>query len=308
MEELQTTETTEEVTDNSQTVEEHEPLQDDDNSEQQGKEPETTEEKEEKTEDEPQSKFSTLEDANKGYSELEKKLGQQSNELGELRKAAQRAKELEEQLANAQLQEAQSNGFDSVQAYQYSREIANNTANEYAKHIKETEFPGETANLIEEYRKKPSSELLETIEAQFPLETIKKVAAANTLYAGQLEVQRAQALQNEIETSAKNYLDIWVPKYEDRFHNKAFADLYGEAFKAIGCDLDTDKFIALVDNYTNSVLKANGIKKSIAKNNAEETDEIAALTPGKNAETSGNGKSLLDMSDKELDKRLSELI
>lgn len=292
-------------TDNSDVGNQQEPDNNSDNSQDdnQNQEPENN-----KSNTETKSKFATLEEATKGYSELEKKLGQQSNELGELRKQAQKAAELEEKFAKMQLQEANDNGFETVAAYQNSKELANFTADKYAEHIRECEFPDEMQRLLEEYRRNPNDELLDTIESQFSVDTIKKVAGQNELYKGQLQEKENEALRNEIELSAKNYLNESVGKYVDDFKNPAFAALYGEAFRAYGCDLDTDKFVALMRQYADSVIKANGIKKGIAQENANETDEMAGLHSSGGAKGSGSGKSLTELSDKELDDRLSQLI
>lgn len=256
------------------------------------------------------SKFATLEEAQKGYSELEKKLGLQSNELGELRKQAEKVKTLEEKLAGMQLQEANNKGFESVLDYQNSLEIANNTANEFKKYLDEVDYPDEVLRLIEEYRHNPSDELLKTIEAEFTVDTIKKVAGANAIFNGQLQQKYNEALNQQIESSAREYLDTNVTKYAEEFKNPAFAALYGEAFRAYGCDLNTDKFVDLMRSFAQSVIKSNGFRTEINKENTRDTDEIAGLNFGgsSNAAKSSNGKSLCAMSDAELDERLSQLI
>lgn len=282
-----------EISDNSENVNENQ-------NQEPGNEGSTTEQK---------SKFATLEEALKGYSELEKKLGQQSNEVGELRKQAQRAAELEEKINSLQLQEAKSNGYNTVQEYQNSKELAKFTASEYRKYIGECDYPDEMEKMLEEYQRNPNDELLDAIESQFSVGTIKKVAGQNELFKGQLQVKEQEALQQELELSARNYLNESVSKYKDRFQNPAFAALYGEAFRAYGCELDTDKFIALMDKYAESIIKANGIKKGIHNENTNDTDEIAGLYSSSGANSnSGSGKSLTELSDKELDARLSQLI
>lgn len=295
-------------TDNSEIVENHEPLgNSDDNSNDNNNEPvnninvdvENISTK---------GRFDSLDVANKSYSELEKKLGQQSNELGELRKQAEEVQKLREQIANMQLQEAQKQGFQDVQSYQNHKDVANFIANQYAQHIEECEFPDEMNNLLNEYRNNPSDELLETIESQFSLETLKKVAGNNALYQGQLQAQANEALKKEVEQSVKLYLDENVNKYAEEFKNPAFAALYGEAFRAYGCDLQTDKFVELMHQYAESILKANGIQQGIQSENHSATDEIAGLTINNNANKANSGKSLLQMSEQDLDKRLSELI
>ena len=254
------------------------------------------------------SQFATLEEANKAYVELRKLNGQQSTELGELRKKAQRVDELEQRFSNMQLREAQENGFNTVIEYQNSKELANHTADEYAKYINECDFPDEMEKLLAEYRKNPSDELLDTIESQFSVGTIKKVAGQSEIFKGQLQNKENEALLEELRLSATNYLNENVSKYKDEFNNPAFAALYGEAFRAYGCNLQTDRFVKLMRDYANSVIKTNGIKNGINNENVNDTDEIAGLYNSSVNTGSGSGKSLTEMSDKELDARLSQLI
>ena len=306
------TENTDIQTDNSDFIDNNEPSSSDDNSGNDNQEPENVSDNSDNVEvNQPSAsgKFDNLDDANKSYSELEKKLGQQSNELGELRKQAEEAAKLKEIIANIQLAEAQKKGFQDVQSYQNHKEIADFVANEYAKHIQECEFPEEMVNLLNEYRTNPSDDLLETIESQFSLEILKDVAGKNAIFQGQLQAREQEALESEIRQSAKLYLDENVNKYASEFNNPAFAALYGEAFRAYGCDLDTDKFVNLMRDYAKSIIAASGIVNGINMENRAETDEIAGLAPGSNSAVKpGSGKSLLQMSEAELDKRLDELI
>ena len=293
---------TDEQTDNSELDNEQEPSNDD-NSSERDKEPES--EKESEAE---KSRFATIEEATKAHAELQKKLGLQSNELGELRKQADENKALREQIAALQLMEAKEKGFETVSEYETSKELANFTADRYAEYIKECEFPDEMKNLLNEYRNNPSEELLDTIESQFSLGTIKKVAGKTETYKGELQTKHNEALIQEVRESAKTYLNESVGKYKDEFKNPAFAALYGEAFRAYGCDLDTDKFVELMRNYAKEAIKANTIKESIDNENNEETSEIAGLSSGSSIGNSKGSKSLLAMSNAELDRRLDELI
>lgn len=86
------------------------------------------------------SKFSTLEEAVKSYSELEKKLGQQSNELGELRRKAQEADEIRAK----QLDFIKSYGFNSIEEFENHQqeqqdilELAQIESDLFAQHINE---------------------------------------------------------------------------------------------------------------------------------------------------------------------------
>lgn len=282
--------------DNSELDNEQEPSNDD-NSDDIENEPESDDESDAGT-----SRFANIEEATKAHAELQKKLGLQSNELGELRKQVAETEKLRQQIQDMQLQEANDKGFDSIYEYNNSKALANFTADKYAEHINECDFPDEMKKLLEAYRNEPTEELLDAIESQFSLKTIKDVSGDTKLFKN----QQNEVFAQEIRESAKTYLRENVGKYKDEFNNPAFAALYGEAFRAYGCDLNTDKFVQLMRSYANEVLKANAIKLGIDKENFEDTDEIAGLSTG--SVVNSKGKSLLSMSNSELDKRLDELI
>lgn len=289
-------------TDNSEELNQQEP-DNSDNSDDNVQEPGDNDEGAEQQLD--TGKFKTIEEANKSYSELEKKLGEQSNELGELRKKAQLAEQLKAQIDAQNLQQAKENGFDSVEEFENHKEVGQFEADQYAKFLKECSNPDEMIKVLAEYRKNPSEEVLEFIEAEFPTDVIKKVAASVEIYKGQLRQKQNEALENQVYTSAKQYLDVNVAKYAEEFKNPAFSALYGEAFRAYGCDLDTDKFVSLMKAFAESAVKAAGIKNGIALENSEITDEIAGLTSG-NAQPRVQEKNILEMTEAEMRKELQK--
>ena len=244
---------------------------------------------------ETQGRFSTLEAANKSYAELEKKLGQQSNELGELRKKAILADNLQKKLDEQNLKVANEKGFSSVEEYQNSQEIVNLEADIYSQYINECEYPAEIKRLIEEYRNSHNKEVLELIEGQLSVETLKEIAAQIALGKGELQVKQKEALDKQIYDSAKEYLRINVTKYSDEFQNPAFSELYSEAFKALGCDLDTDRFVTLLRNYGQTLIAARKMNTDIDNENSAATDEIAGISGGKSI-TNVREKNILEMS------------
>lgn len=269
-----------------------------DNSEEQKQEPELL------------GKFKSQEELVKAYQQLEKLNGQQSNELGDLRKKAELADKLQEQINSQKLAEANNKGFETVKEYENHKELNKFVADAYRKHLDECEFPDEMENLLKELEKSSSNskELIETIESQFSLDTIKAVAIGKDKFNGQLEEKELQAQKDEIINSAKNYLNETVNKHLKEFENPAFNELFGEAFLAYGETLQTDRLINLLHQYVDYVNKANGIESSIYKQNSEATDEISGASNtggGKGGESGGN---LLDLSEEQAANRLAQLI
>lgn len=262
-----------------------------------------------KTEEQVEGKFKSLEEATKSYSELEKKLGENSTELGQLRKQAQELQQLKEK----QSEFLKSYGFDSVEQFEqfqmqekHTKELAAFEADEYSKHLENCQFPDEMKNLLLRYRQNPSTELLNMIEAEFPVDVIKSVAGKVELAKGQLQSQIFEAQKAEVIKSAQEYLDINVNKYSEEFKNPAFTELYSEAFKAFGTALDSDKFVSLMKSYAESVLKNANLQNAIKDENNSATNEIAGLTAG--TSTLVPEKPLNAMSDKELQSYIKKYV
>ncbi len=249
-------------------------------------------------------KFSNLDDALKSYSELEKKLGQQSNELGELRKQAEENLKLRDELQNIKLAKAQEHGFSTVEEYQTSKEVANFVADEYSKRLGELDYPDDVANLLKSYRQNPSDDILEQIESEFSLSTIKEVERSKSYYEGQLQ----QALNDEIIKIAETSIKSALESYPDEFQNNTFKRIYSEAFKMCGPTLDTQSLVGMLNEYANEKIKAFCIRNKIDSENINATDEITGLSSSNSNTKGNNGKLLSQMSDDELGKRLQELL
>ena len=251
-------------------------------------------------------KYNNLEAALKGYANLEKLYGEQSKELGQLRA---QAADLQKKINEKALQEANSKGFTTVKDYQNSKEIAQAEADAYAQHINECEYPEEMINLLNEYRANPSAELRKTIESQFPIDTIKDVASNLTVFKGNLQAREQQAQMNQMESTARAYLEKVVGENSESFKNPAFAQLFGEAFRALGCDLDAPAFIQMLNNYKTSILKQHGIQEEFNKQANSATDEIEGLSNTGNyngsQQVTGN---LLKMNQRELNAALGKLV
>lgn len=245
--------------------------------------------------------FNDLAEANKAYAELRKLNGEQSTELGELRKLRDEYNAEREQKQAKALENAQNNGFNSVIEYENHNELVNFIADEYEKNLAECSFPEEVKNLINQYRETPNKDILKAIESEFDLDTVKNITLNKE--AKQYELQ--QRIEDEVKASAKAYLNENVVKYADKFKNPAFEALYGEAFRAYGVNLDSDKFVNLMDSYADFVIKSAGINNGIINDNKNATDEIAGLTAGSgNAQNNSSEKDILSMSDAEMKREI----
>ena len=91
------------------------------------------------------------------------------------------------------------------------------------------------------------------------------------------------------------------------FQEPTFIDLYKEAISALGKNLDTDKFINLLETYVKSRISAND-KSKLAQ---EETRKVInSMTYEKNSKTSFQPpiKHFDEMTPEEIDNLLEKLI
>lgn len=288
------------LTDNSE-LENSEPSTDD-NSDVSDKEPEQNNDVSKDNEVKP---FTDLDTANKSYAELQKKLGEQGLELGKLRNTDKELTDLRER----QNKFLNSLGYESLEDFenhqrelQYDSDVAKFEANQYLQYLNEAEFPDEVRSLINLYHSKQTPEdkkaVLDSIEANFTTDVIKRVAADVSNYKGQLDVSRRENFEKQQIAKARVYLGEVTNKYADEFKNKEFMQLYGMAFGALGFDLDSDQFISAVlqckKSWVNEALKAHNIE--VENNNA--TDRMTD-----NPSSSGiqsKEKDVLDMTEAEL--------
>ncbi len=95
-----------------------------------------------------------------------------------------------------------------------------------------------------------------------------------------------------------------APEY---FQDPSFREMYSEVFKVFGEDLDTDRFVNLLEGYVASRIMANE-KKRAAKNETEQV--LNSMSYSKNSKTSFTPpqKRFDEMTPQEIDDLLEKLI
>ena len=98
-----------------------------------------------------------------------------------------------------------------------------------------------------------------------------------------------------------------VKKYPEYFADPSFKQIYTEAYKAFGTNLDVDRLVNLLESYASARVFAHEKSKS-AK--AETQQAIDSMKFDKNDKTVSAPvrKSIQQMSPKELDEMLEKLI
>lgn len=302
------------ISDNSET-EEREPVQAD-NSDTPADEPEQNKDSQNNNEAENETVsdsngFTDLETANKSYKELQKKLGEQGAELGNLRKQGEELNRLREN----QNRFLNNLGFKSMEEFenaqfsaQYNDEIAKFEVSQYLEHANEAEFPDEVKKLITLYHSSSDpadkKQVLESIEANFSTETIKKIAADSALFKGQLDYQLQQAQNEENNAKMQNYLQNALKKYPDYFKDKNFNQLFGDAFSIYGAELNPDYVVNFYNGLVKSI-EADVMKKhNIRIENENAKDRIS---DGINSRVNTDTKDILEMSEEEIRKELKRI-
>ncbi len=110
-----------------------------------------------------------------------------------------------------------------------------------------------------------------------------------------------RGFENRIRQDQEKYN---APEY---FQDPSFREMYSEVFKVFGEDLDTDRFVNLLEGYVSSRIFANE-KKKAAKNETEEV--LGSMSYSKNSKNSFTPpqKRFDEMTPKEIDELLEKLI
>jgi len=146
-------------------------------------------------------------------------------------------------------------------------------------------------------------QVLDSIEANFSTDTIKRIAADTAVYRGQLDGQRRQVLEEQQINAARSYLEDVTSKYKDEFQNEHFVRLYGEAFKSFGTDLNSDYFMQLYRELKKSIRDEALKEHNIHIENENAKDRISdAVNSRSNADT----KDILEMTEDEIRRELKK--
>jgi hypothetical protein len=127
----------------------------------------------------------------------------------------------------------------------------------------------------------------------------EKVASMNTNNEAINFLQSIFDNKSVIQESAKKY-----PEY---FADPSFKQIYTEAYRAYGADLDVDKLVNLIEGYVSARIFAYEKAKSAKAETKEIVDEMKFDKNDKTISTPVR-KSIQQMTPKELDEMLEKLI
>ncbi len=123
------------------------------------------------------------------------------------------------------------------------------------------------------------------------------------------EISKAFDLFQKSTGEIQGYLDRYMDKYNtpEYFQDPSFKQIFIEAYKAIGNNLDMDRLVGLLDEYVSARIFAHDRALS-AKNETEKV--LDSMTYDKNSKTSFTPpkKRFDEMTPKEVDELLERLI
>lgn len=120
-------------------------------------------------------------------------------------------------------------------------------------------------------------------------------------------VEKKQELENDKKLK-EEYLTSSLANYdtEDYLQNPQFKSLYAEAFNALGTNLDTEKFVNLLDKYVESRIQSHIYKKSVQSENERITDGMDFKSG--NSKNPDKNLRMQDIPPEELEKYIAKYI
>lgn len=125
----------------------------------------------------------------------------------------------------------------------------------------------------------------------------------------QNELQRSFEKLQELSRGFTTRIQQDMSKYNrpEYFQDPSFKEMYKEAFYALGENLDTDRFVNLLEGYVTSRIIAEN-KKRAAQNETQRALDAMGYENNSKASFTPPKKSFDQMSEKEIDELLDRLI
>ena len=166
----------------------------------------------------------------------------------------------------------------------------------------------------------PSNLILGKFKSQDDLinayQELQKLQGTQSAELGQLRgnasmihnIENAWARQSELRLKASE-LQETAQKYNtpEYFQDPSFKEMYKEAFLALGNNLDTDRFVNLLEGYVSSRIMQYESGKA-AKTETENALGSVKFAKNKNTSLKSTGKRLDEMTPQEIDDLLDKYI
>ena len=209
-------------------------------------------------------------DLQKGFTQ---KMQEYSNRINELEKAKQEETQRE---LNRQ-------GFNSEEDRQIAAYANNALVQGYLNFLHEVDDAAYVQNLIYAYSANPSRNLLEQIEDNFTLETVKEVSSNAALVANnvrnQLEQQRYQQENERLRSEATAYVQKAVDDFPEMFKVQEIVDFFGDALKTKGDTFEAKAFFDHINKLRDYFRKEYAAELQSKKENDRAIKSLVNQTP-----------------------------
>lgn len=248
----------------------------------------------------------------KSYTELEPIVNERKaweTERAELLKYKEKVDAIQKQEEdNARLQ-----GYKSAVDMQNAQKIARYEANEYAKYLRylDDDVKGAVSELIDEYSKNPSEELMKDIEIEFAPEINKAIAVQADRMRRQFESELQQQESVKQMSNIEDVISKSVDANSELFKYEPFKNLFTSTLYRFGDRFtfeDAEVLMNAVKDLKSAFEKEfkNGAESSEA--NKKATDALAAITGQSSAQPSPKSADIDKLSQTELDKMIEKYI
>lgn len=247
----------------------------------------------------------------KSYKELEPLVNQKAQWEKERAELLSYKQQIEEQQKQYE-QTARQQGFNSTQDMEHSYELAALKANEYYKHIRETEEPEKVTQMLIDYANNPNDELLSEIEFEFPSNTIKEVTRLEEQQKQYYNYVASKQAETQKMSNIEGIIGHAVEKHDELFDYAPFKQLFVNALNKYGDRFTNEDAEALMNTMVEmKKLFQEEFTKQSTKDaqNKQATDNIASLN-NKNSAPAASQKELdiSKMTDKQLAKYLQDFV
>ena len=242
-------------------------------------------------------KYNSIEALEKGYKELESKLGQPNEYETKYKELLEKQQKAEREAQEARIKEANNHGFRTVEDQEAHEKLQATELEWYANYLNlvAPENYENARAYLGEYLRTGQVAYFNEAKKLFPLDFVENVANAKTQLSARLQGEIAQKRQLEREQFDKNLANQIKGQFNEFLADSATNQAKANALKAM-CDAGAINSVEDMQNFVNlytSIVdnaKQIAIKEYEAAKAIEETKQKAVIGSGAVAQAGGGLK------------------
>ena len=240
-------------------------------------------------------KYNSIEALEKGYKELESKLGQPNEYETKYKELLEKQQKAEREAQEARIKEANNHGFRTVEDQEAHEKLQATELEWYANYLNlvAPENYENARAYLGEYLRTGQVAYFNEAKKLFPLDFVENVANAKTQLSARLQGEIAQKRQLEREQFDKNLAEQIKGQFNEFLADSATNQAKANALKAM-CDAGAINSVEDMQNFVNlytSIVdnaKEIAIKEYEAAKAIEETKRKAVIDAGVTADSNGD--------------------